>query len=217
MVDDFKNIGFLKTGDGLGGFVVIHKYHTLSSRPHQMVSGEDSHNLIVFIQNRITGFPVFQHHFLYVIHLIRHMETYQIPGRADSADRGGLENESGCLIGIAGCIDDAGGCFDFLQLGCQFCPAENHAVYILFQSLPDHIGLIAADNDTVAARKYSGSSAFGNGKDDFTGYGIQIFACFVDDFPFQYGQNIEQRHFVQYTGIVQFHVVACDIFSGDQT
>ena len=56
--------------------------------------------------------------------------------------------------------------------------------------------------------------ALGQGDGDFAGDGVGVFPCVVEDFAFQNGDCVEQRHLFQHAGVGAGHVVVRDVRPG---
>ena len=179
-----------------------------------MVAGQNTDYLFVRIQNRIAGFSVLQYQFLDLIHTILKMEAGQIFCSADTSDRSRLENQTGGSVGIIRCGYNAGCGRDIIELFIQLSSAENQTVYVHLQSITDNVRLIAADGDGVFSGEQGRGPAFRHCDNHFTGNCIGIFTDIVQYFSFNYRQNIKERNFFKNAGIGQFHVIACNIFSG---
>ena len=100
MVDDLQNLCLFQTGHGLGGFVMVHQNHPLSAGAQQVIPAEDANHMLVFIQNGVAGEAVLQHDIPHIIHPVLQVEADQLPVVADTADGGGLEDQSGSPVGI---------------------------------------------------------------------------------------------------------------------
>ena len=152
-----------------------------------------------------------------LIHPILQMETDKVICTADPMDRGRLEDQPGCPIGIIRCGNDTGGGVHVPEVVAKLCLTQNQAIYIHLQSPADHVGLVAAQDDGIGRVEQQIFSALGQSDGHFTGHRIGVFTGFVQDLAFQHGKQIEKGYGFQYTGIYQTHVIAGHIFPGEHT
>ena len=217
VIDDLQDLRLLQTGHGLGSLVVVHQHHPLPTGPQQMIPGQNAYYLFLLVQNGVAMLPVLQNLLLHIIQPILQMEAGQILGAADPADGGGLENQSGCPIGIEGGGDDAGGGGIIHQLLADLRLAQHHAVHVHIQSPADHIGLVAAEDDGFFPAEQQVLPALGQSNGDLTLQGVHVLTGLVEDLSLQHGKHVEQGHLIQHTQGDQGHIVAGHILPGQHT
>ena len=196
VVDDLQDLCLLQTGNGLGGFVVVHQYDPLSSGTQQMVTGQNAHYFFLVVQNGIAMLSELQNLLLDLVQTVFQMEAHQILGAADTAGGRGLEQQTGSTVGIVGGGDDAGGGGKLAQLLVQLCLTQHQTVYVHLQSSADHIRLVAAQNDGIRLVKQQVFPALGQRDGDLAAEQVSAFTGFVEHLALQSGQNIEQRDLV---------------------
>ena len=182
-----------------------------------MVTGQNTYDPLVFVQNRVAMLAELQHLLLDVVQPVFQVEAHQIGSPADTAHGSGLEEQPGCPVSIVGGGDDAGGGGQVAQLLAQLCLAQNQTVHIHLQGSADHIRLMAAQYDGFFLIEQEVIPALGQCDGDLAGQLIDIFTCFVENLALQGGKHIEKRHFLQCARGDLLHIVACHVFPGEHT
>ena len=131
---------------------------------------------------------MFQYQLLNLINTVFQMEAGQIFSAANSADGGGLENQTGGSVGIIGGCNDAGTGGDVIEFLWEFCSAENQTIHIHLKGSANHLGLIAANGDCILSGEQGSGPAFGHCNDHFTSNGVGMIVFIVDDLAFQNGK-----------------------------
>lgn len=149
VVDDFQNVRLIETRHRLRDLVVVHQDHPFPPRTNQMVTGKGADHFFVFIENRVTPIAVFDDHLLYIVQKIGEMEGDEFFVAANVGDRNGLINETGRFISVEGCGNDAGRRGHIVELLVQGGLAEDDAAHAKLHGAPDHVALLAADNNGV--------------------------------------------------------------------
>ena len=194
---------------------MVNQHHPLTPGAQQMIPGQNAHDFFLAVQNGIAGMAVFQHYLPDVVHPVVQMEADQILGLADAPDRVGLEQQAAGPVSIEGCGNNDGFRWKFPQLHRKGALAQHQAADVHFQRPAHHVRLMAAEHDGLPLLEQQILLALGQGDHHLAGDGVRILPGLVEDFSFQHGQQIKQRHLLQHPGGDAGHIVTGNVRPGE--
>ena len=215
VVNDGQHIRLLQAGHRLGRFVVVHQHHPLAPGLDEVVAGQGPHHPLLLVQNGVAAVAALEHHLPHVVNIVLQVEGDDLLLLGQTAHGDGLEDPAHGPEAVIGGGDDAGVLHQLPDALGQLRLTQHHAGHAEGHRLPQHVRLVAADEDRLPLAEGGQLPGLGQGQNHLTGDGVHHLLRLPQQLALQNAEDVEQGHGPEVRRLDGLHIKAGDVPGGE--